>query len=106
MRQRALETLNWRIRRVWSTDWWMNAAAALDKLHARLLADLEDDRAQRAAAAAAPLAVVEPEAPQIEDLDDRQPEAPLAAPPSDETPTGVSPARGASDGNTRARLRP
>jgi hypothetical protein len=53
VRQRALENLSWRIRRIWSTEWWIDSAAALEKLHQRLLADLEEDRAARAAASQA-----------------------------------------------------
>jgi very-short-patch-repair endonuclease len=47
LRELVLTDLGWRIRRIWSTDWWMNSAAAAEKLHARLSADLEADRAHR-----------------------------------------------------------
>jgi hypothetical protein len=47
-----LRDLGWRIRRVWSTEWWADAEAALVKLHDRLAADLEEDRRQAPATAA------------------------------------------------------
>lgn len=49
LREYALTNLGWRIRRVWSTEWWMDANAALDKIDARLCADLACDRAAPAA---------------------------------------------------------
>src|SRR5208283_2763292 len=50
LREWVLTDLGWTIRRIWSTEWWMNAAAALEKLHARLEGDLESDRAKQAQA--------------------------------------------------------
>jgi very-short-patch-repair endonuclease len=50
LRELVLTGLGWRIRRIWSTEWWMDADAAAEKIHARLTADLEADRASRAAA--------------------------------------------------------
>jgi very-short-patch-repair endonuclease len=47
LREMVLTDLGWRIRRVWSTDWWMDPAAAANKLHERLTEDLEHDRASR-----------------------------------------------------------
>jgi very-short-patch-repair endonuclease len=47
LREWVLTDLGWTIRRIWSTEWWMDAASALDKLHARLEADLEADRAKQ-----------------------------------------------------------
>jgi len=47
LRESVLTGLGWRIRRVWSTDWWMDAAGALDRLDSRLREDLEADRAAR-----------------------------------------------------------
>ena len=49
LREMVLNGLGWRIRRIWSTEWWMDAAAATDKIYARLTADLDADRASRAA---------------------------------------------------------
>ena len=49
LREMVLNDLGWKIRRVWSTEWWMDAAAATDKIHARLTADLDADRASRVA---------------------------------------------------------
>lgn len=45
LREWVLTDLGWRIRRIWSTDWWMNPDAALEQLHARLQQDLAEDRA-------------------------------------------------------------
>lgn len=44
LRERVLRDLGWQIRRVWSTDWWVDAPRALAKLHEGLLEDLEKDR--------------------------------------------------------------
>ena len=43
-RQQVLENLGWNIRRVWSPDWWYDAATATDRLHAELTAIIEADR--------------------------------------------------------------
>ncbi|KQP49025.1 DUF3320 domain-containing protein [Methylobacterium sp. Leaf108] len=51
LREHVLTDLGWRIRRVWSTEWWTDAAGALSKLDRRLREDLEADRAQAAASA-------------------------------------------------------
>ena len=48
LREWVLTDLGWTIRRIWSTDWWMDAGSALDKLHARLEADLAADRSKKA----------------------------------------------------------
>ena len=53
LREHVLTDLGWRIRRVWSTEWWMDANSALAKLDQRLNADLEADRQNAAATAAA-----------------------------------------------------
>jgi hypothetical protein len=47
LREMVLTDLGWRIRRIWSTEWWMDASSALEKIHARLEADLAADRASR-----------------------------------------------------------
>ncbi|WP_407176383.1 DUF3320 domain-containing protein [Bradyrhizobium sp. STM 3562] len=44
LREMVLTDLGWRIRRVWSTDWWMDRYAAAQKLHEKLMADLAADR--------------------------------------------------------------
>lgn len=36
LRQHVLEGLGWRIHRIWSTDWWLDAQRELEKLQARL----------------------------------------------------------------------
>lgn len=53
LRESALVRLGWRIRRVWSTEWWQDGERGLAKLHACLLADLESDRQAMAEAARA-----------------------------------------------------
>ncbi len=52
IRQQVLEGLGWTLFRIWSTDWWTNAATALDRLDEALHACLECDRACREEAAA------------------------------------------------------
>lgn len=48
VRQAILETLGWKLLRVWSTDWWVDKAGAMEKLHAAISRLLEADRASRA----------------------------------------------------------
>jgi very-short-patch-repair endonuclease len=48
LREMVLTDLGWRIRRIWSTEWWMDMGSALEKVHSRLLNDLETDRTGRA----------------------------------------------------------
>lgn len=43
LRQHVLEGLGWRIHRIWSTDWWLNPEAEVDKIVARLKEILERD---------------------------------------------------------------
>lgn len=51
LREMVLTGLGWRVRRIWSTEWWMDALSAAEKIHARLTADLEADRVLRGPAA-------------------------------------------------------
>ena len=51
IRQAMLEGLGWTLFRVWSTDWWINKAGALEKLDSQLRAHLETNRHQQQAAA-------------------------------------------------------
>jgi very-short-patch-repair endonuclease len=46
LRESILIKLGWRIRRVWSTEWWHSAKEACEKLHQRLTQDLAQDRAR------------------------------------------------------------
>lgn len=50
LRQHVLEGLGWRIHRIWSTDWWLNPDAEVNKLLARLktLMELEEGGAPQA----------------------------------------------------------
>jgi very-short-patch-repair endonuclease len=43
LRQHVLETLGWRLHRIWSTDWWFSAERELEKLQARLEATLVEE---------------------------------------------------------------
>jgi len=43
LRQYVLEGLGWRIHRIWSTDWWMNAEGEIDSLTTWLHALLEEE---------------------------------------------------------------
>jgi very-short-patch-repair endonuclease len=47
LREMVLTDLGWRIRRIWSTEWWMDASSAAEKIDAKLTADLAFDRASR-----------------------------------------------------------
>ncbi|MBP2444130.1 DUF3320 domain-containing protein [Rhizobium leguminosarum] len=48
VREQVLRGLGWNILRVWSTDWWFDAAGCAERLHAGLEALLEESRARRA----------------------------------------------------------
>jgi very-short-patch-repair endonuclease len=43
LRQHVLESLGWKLHRIWSTDWWYSAESELEKLHARLEAVLSKE---------------------------------------------------------------
>ena len=47
IRQAVLEGLGWTLFRVWSTDWWIHQAKALDTLHESLTLELKTDRKKR-----------------------------------------------------------
>jgi len=51
LREQVLRGLGWDILRVWSTDWWIDAAGTLDKLDTKLRVLLETSRVKRAEAA-------------------------------------------------------
>jgi len=51
LREQVLRGLGWDILRVWSTDWWIDAAGTLEKLDAKLRTLLEISRVKRAEAA-------------------------------------------------------
>ena len=53
VREAVLKSLGWSLVRVWSTDWWINAPGALDRLDSALGEALERSRAQTAAVPAA-----------------------------------------------------
>lgn len=47
VREQVLKGLGWNILRVWSTDWWFDAAGCADRLHASLDLLLQQSRASR-----------------------------------------------------------
>lgn len=47
VREQVLRGLGWTILRVWSTDWWFDAAGCVDRLHGELEAALAADRERR-----------------------------------------------------------
>jgi very-short-patch-repair endonuclease len=55
LREQVLRGLGWEIVRIWSTDWWVNPGGTLERVHDKLTALLEGDRAQRAVATASAL---------------------------------------------------
>lgn len=52
LREQVLRGLGWTILRVWSTDWWIDSAGTLEKLHQALTTLLATSRSERAAAEA------------------------------------------------------
>lgn len=85
LREMVLTDLGWRIRRIWSTEWWMDADAAAEKIHARLTADLEADRASRAVAKTQ--ADVPPQMERPETLQAHGDDVPEAALPAEDVVT-------------------
>lgn len=53
LREQVLRGLGWEILRVWSTDWWIDAAGTLEKIDTDLRRLLEKSRSQRATEATA-----------------------------------------------------
>ncbi|HEX8595697.1 MAG TPA: DUF3320 domain-containing protein [Pseudomonas sp.] len=53
LREYVLRGLGWEILRIWSTDWWIDAAGTAERIHARLNDLLAASRARRAAQEAA-----------------------------------------------------
>ncbi|WP_424362955.1 DUF3320 domain-containing protein [Methylocystis parvus] len=53
LREIVLKDLGWNIRRIWSTDWWMNPHLSLDRIDNKLREDLAADREHKAAEEAA-----------------------------------------------------
>src|SRR5690606_21038252 len=43
LRQHVLESLGWKLHRIWSTDWWFSAERELEKLHTRLQAAVAEE---------------------------------------------------------------
>ncbi|SEH87233.1 DUF3320 domain-containing protein [Tardiphaga sp. OK245] len=60
LREMVLTDLGWKIRRIWSTEWWLDPRSALDKIQTRLEADLAEDRASRVDPVVEPEPVTEP----------------------------------------------
>ena len=90
LREGVLRNLGWRVRRVWSTDWWMDAERAIARLQAQLESDLAAQRTLDADAAAAADNQSEPQKSEIA----QQPEPALeqdAKGDSEESPMEVAP---------------
>jgi very-short-patch-repair endonuclease len=47
LREQVLRGLGWKILRIWSTDWWVDAEGALEKVHIALELLLEESRRSR-----------------------------------------------------------
>ena len=75
LREMVLTDLGWKIRRVWSTEWWMDAETAFIKLHDRLRADLEVDRLRASQAAPTEHAPTKPQAADSQPLPSAPPES-------------------------------
>ena len=88
LREMVLTDLGWRIRRIWSTEWWMDADSASEKIHARLTADLAADRASRPAPEA-PSTAEAPEA--VDPIDDLGISSSEDARPDERQPTQLEP---------------
>lgn len=93
VRQAVLENLGWKIFRIWSTDWFRNPAAVVDRMHAVLNEHLEADRARRIEEEAASALLQENEAEEGDgntDLTalDLDPHAEVVATPSVEALAG------------------
>ena len=89
LRQVVLEGLGWRIMRIWSTDWWTNAARECDRLHLALVEALVAKREQTASPQPGEPATVvggEEEITHNKEISD-----PVAA-SFDTTPAGTAPA--------------
>lgn len=70
--------MGWEIVRIWSTDWWVDADGALDKVHERLTA-LQDAARTRWAEEAARAAAEAEAAVAMESADDVAGAAPIEA---------------------------
>jgi very-short-patch-repair endonuclease len=99
LREMVLTDLGWRIRRIWSTEWWMDAISAADKIHARLTADLAADRASRPQTPEVPVSENANEQPSIilEHVEDEGPQptpaVALPTPANDTAPAAVEEVR-------------
>jgi very-short-patch-repair endonuclease len=60
LRETILRRLGWRLRRVWSTEWWQGAEAAAGRLHHQLTSDLAQDRVDQPPQKACTSAASEP----------------------------------------------
>lgn len=66
VRQAVLENLGWTILRIWSTDWFRNPAAVVERIHTALKEHLDADRAKRAEEDAAREAMLADDTDEIE----------------------------------------
>ena len=63
LREVILTRLGWRIRRVWSTEWWQGAEEATARLHDQLARDLAHDRADLSSRKVTGSPALEPSSP-------------------------------------------
>jgi very-short-patch-repair endonuclease len=69
LREAILTRLGWRIRRVWSTEWWQEAEEAAARLHEELAGDLVQDRAELSSREVTASAASEPGPPSPKPVD-------------------------------------
>jgi very-short-patch-repair endonuclease len=69
LREVILTRLGWRIRRVWSTEWWQGAEEAAARLHEVLATDLVQDRAELSSREATASTASEPGRPSLTPVD-------------------------------------
>lgn len=67
VRQAVLEDLGWRILRIWSTDFWIDARGSIEKIDARLREILEGDRERRSNSASSSDEDAHTETPEFDD---------------------------------------
>ncbi len=86
VRQAVLEGLGWTILRIWSTDWFRDPAAVVDRLHQKLEMLLEEDRAARQVAEPEVAEEVELRSLPAPDLPEEGDERPVSSEDEQETP--------------------
>ena len=85
LRQHVLESLGWRILRIWSTDWWLNPEGEMEKIGQRLQAMLDLPEAAQAGNMAELAAPVQAASETVGDSEN--PPSPSASAPPGSLPT-------------------